>query len=43
MGEKGKERGEIGKILVSEASLAVAWGGGKGGGAWKHAVDAAVP
>ena len=29
-GEKGKKRGQIGKISASEASLAVAWGGGKG-------------
>ena len=28
-GKKGKKRGQIGKILVSEASLAVFWGGGK--------------
>ena len=43
MGEKGKTRGQIGKILASEASRAVSWGGGKGGGAWRHAFDAAVP
>ena len=37
MGEKGKKRDEIGKILASEAKPAVAWGWGKGGGAWRHA------
>ena len=30
MGKKAKKRGQIGKISASEASLAVAWGGGKG-------------
>ena len=35
MGEKGKKRGEM--ISTSEASPAVAWGWGKGGGAWRHA------
>ena len=39
--EKGKKRGQIGKISASEASPAVVWGGGKGGGAWRHAFDAA--
>ena len=42
-GKKGKTRGQIGEISASEASQAVSWGGGKGGGAWRHAFDAAVP
>ena len=41
-GEKAKKRGQIGKISASEASGAVFWGGGMGGGAWSHAFDAAV-
>ena len=41
--EKGEKRGQIGKISASEASLAMVWGGGKGRGAWREAVDAAVP
>ena len=28
---------------ASEVSRAVDWGSGKGGGAWRHAFDAAVP
>ena len=43
VGEKGKKRGQIGKISASEASWAVFWGGGMGGGAWSHAFDTAVP
>ena len=35
VGEKGKKRGEM--ISTSEARPAVAWGWGKGGGAWRHA------
>ena len=31
VGEKGKKRGQTGKISANEASPAVAWGGGKGG------------
>ena len=31
MGEKGKNRGQIGKMSAKEASRAVAWGRGKGG------------
>ena len=31
MGEKGKKRGQTGKISANEASPAVARGGGKGG------------
>ena len=31
MGEKGKNRGQIGKISAKEARRAVAWGGGKAG------------
>ena len=42
LGEKAKKRGQIGKISASEASGAVSWGGGMGGGAWSHAFDAAV-
>ena len=34
---------KIGKIKASEASRAVDWGGGKGGGAWRHAFNATVP
>ena len=30
MVEKGKKRGQIGKISASEASPAVVWGGGEG-------------
>ena len=41
-GGKAKKRGQIGKISASEASGAVSWGGGMGGGAWSHAFDAAV-
>ena len=33
VGEKGKKRGQIGKIWASEASQVVSWGGRKGGGA----------
>ena len=33
-----KAQGQQGKISVSEASRAVAWGGVKGGGAWRHAL-----
>ena len=33
----------MGKISATEASPAVAWGWGKGGGARRHALDAAVP
>ena len=33
----------MGKISASEASRAVSWGEGKGGGARRHAFDAAVP
>jgi len=33
----------MGKISAREGSPAVAWGWGKGGGAWRHAFDAAVP
>ena len=36
VGEKGKKRGQIGKISASEASQVVSWGGGKGGGAWRQ-------
>ena len=43
VGEKGKNRGQIGKISASEASWAVSWGEGMGGGALSHAFDAAVP
>ena len=43
VGGKGKNRGQIGKISASEASWAVSWGGGMGGGALSHAFDAAVP
>ena len=42
-GKKVKKRGQIGKISASEASWAVSWGGGMGGGALSHAFDAAVP
>ena len=42
-GEKGNKWAQIGKIAASKVSLVVAWGGGKGGGAWRHAFDAAVP
>ena len=38
-----KAQGQRGKISVSEASRAVAWGGGKGSGAWRHALNATVP
>ena len=38
-----KAQVQIGKISVSEASRAVAWGGGKGGGAWRHSFNVAVP
>ena len=31
------------KKSASEVSRAVDWGSGKGGGAWRHAFDAAVP
>ena len=41
--EKGKKRGKMGKISASEASRAVSWGEGKGGGASRHAFDAVVP
>ena len=34
--EKGKKRGQIGKILASEASWTVFWGGGMGGEAWSQ-------
>ena len=37
------KRDQIGKIKASEARRAVDWGGGKGGGAWRHAFNAAVP
>ena len=30
VGEKGKKRGQIGKISAKEASRGVTWGGGKG-------------
>ena len=43
VGEKGKNRGQIGKISASEASWAVSWGRGMSGGAVSHAFDAAVP
>ena len=43
VGGKGKNRGQIGKISASEASWAVSWEGGMGGGALSHAFDAAVP
>ena len=36
VGKKGKKRGQIGEILASKASLVVACGGGKGGGALRH-------
>ena len=39
----GKGKKQIGKISASEVSRVVSWGGGKGGGAWRHAFDAAVP
>ena len=44
-GEKAKKRGETAKKKkkASEVSRAVDWGSGKGGGAWRHAFDAAVP
>jgi len=44
-GKKAKKPGQIGKIAPSEASRAerVDWRWGKGGGAWRHAFDAAVP
>ena len=32
VGEKGKKRGQIGKISASEASRAEAWGGERAGG-----------
>ena len=38
-----KAQGQIAKISVSEASRAVAWGGRKGSGAWRHALNATVP
>ena len=38
-----KAQGQRGKISVSEASRAVAWGGRKGGRAWRHAFNATVP
>ena len=38
-----KAQGQRGKISVSEANRAVAWGGGKGSGAWRHALNATVP
>ena len=43
VGEKSRKRGQMGKISATEASPAVAWGLGKGGGACRHALDAAVP
>ena len=42
VGKKVKKRVQMGKISASEASGAVFWGGGMGGGAWSHAFDAAV-
>ena len=41
VGGKGKNRGQIGNISASEASWAVSWGGGMGGGARSHTFDAA--
>ena len=38
-----KAQGQRGKISVSEVSWAVAWGGRKGGRAWRHAFNATVP
>ena len=38
-----KAQGQIRKISVSETSRVVAWGGGKGGGAWGHAFNADIP
>ena len=29
--------------MESDVSRVVTWGGGKGGGAWRNAFDAAVP
>ena len=43
MGGKDNKWGQIGKIVASEVSRVVTWGGGKGGGAWRNAIDAAVP
>ena len=44
VGGKRQKTKQIGKISASEASPAVVWGGGgKGGGACRHASDAAVP
>ena len=45
-GKKQKKRGETAKRkkkIGSEVSRAVDWGSGKGGGAWRHTFDAAVP
>ena len=43
--EKRQQMGSNRKKLIveSEVSRAVAWWGGKGGGAWRNAFDAAVP
>ena len=38
VGEKGRKRGQIGKISASERSQVVSWGGGKGGGAWRQSL-----
>ena len=39
----GKRKKQIGKISASEVSRVFSWGGGKGGGAGRHAFDTAVP
>ena len=38
VGEKGRKRGQIGKISASERSQVVSWGGAKGGGAWRQSL-----